>query len=352
MQTQSPSPNASRQTTEDARYRGPVWTLLILAPVIGEVLSGATRLSFLFVLLPEIMVWGGGALLCRELVRRWRAGALSLLLLGLALSVAEEFIIQQTSIAPLPFLGANAEYARYFGINCLYFLFMLGYESLWVVLVPVQVTELCFPSRRSHPWLRTRAIIVTCTCFLIGSILAWYGWTQQARPNLHAAPYRPPAALILLGLGAIAALVFLAWRLRRIAHPGQSITYRSPNPWLIGIVIFVWTTAWWSLMVLIFSPHPAIPAPLALLGATVWACAGFGLAGYWSTGAGWSDTHRFAAAFSATLSCMLPGYLSLAGWTRPDLIFKIAVNFCAVIGFSLLARNIHKRRSDSAVLNT
>ena len=57
------------------RFRGPIWTLVFLAPVIAEVLSGSTRTSILFVLIPEMMVWGVGALLCRELVRRWRADA-------------------------------------------------------------------------------------------------------------------------------------------------------------------------------------------------------------------------------------------------------------------------------------
>src|ERR1700739_275151 len=117
MQTESFAPNTSSIAATSARCRGSIWTLLILAPVISEVLSGSTRLSILFVLIPEIMVWGGGALLCRDLVRRWRAGATSLLLLGLGLSIAEEFIIQQTSIAPLPFHGVNAEYGRYFGVN-------------------------------------------------------------------------------------------------------------------------------------------------------------------------------------------------------------------------------------------
>src|ERR1700727_178034 len=147
------------------RYRGPIWTLLLLAPFIAEVLSGSTRLSFLFVLIPEVMVWGCGALLCRELVRRWRAGATSLLMLGLALSIAEEFIIQQTSIAPLPFPGANANFGRYYGVNWLYLLFMLGFESLWVVLVPVQVVELVFPDHREQPWLRKRGLIATCIAF-------------------------------------------------------------------------------------------------------------------------------------------------------------------------------------------
>ena len=230
MQTESVPANRYLQSPAPTRYRGAIWTLLILAPVIGEVLSGSTRLSILFVLIPEVMVWGGGALLCRELVRRWRGGATSLLLLGLALSIAEEFIIQQTSIAPLPFPGANTAYGRYLGVNWVYLLFMLGFESVWVVLIPVQVTELIFPDRRDQPWLRTRGLIATCIAFLIGSRIAWYGWTQQARPRLHAAPYHPPATLILIGLAAIAALIALAWLLRGYGHSGQIDSRQPANP--------------------------------------------------------------------------------------------------------------------------
>jgi hypothetical protein len=82
----------------------PAFTLLILAPVVAEVLGGATRLSFIFVLIPEIMVWGCGALIAREVVRRWQGGWTSTLLLGLGLSIAEEFIIQQTSLSIALFL--------------------------------------------------------------------------------------------------------------------------------------------------------------------------------------------------------------------------------------------------------
>ena len=90
------------------RWPGPALTLIFLAPLIAEVLSGATRLSYLFVLVPEMMVWGCGALLAREAVRRWRAGWPGLLLLGLGLSIAEEFVIQQTSLAPLPWPGRRS----------------------------------------------------------------------------------------------------------------------------------------------------------------------------------------------------------------------------------------------------
>ena len=110
---------------------GPIVTLLLLSPVIGEVMSGSTRLSYIFALVPEIMVWGCGTLIIREVVRRWQGGWTSLLLLGFGLSVAEEFIIQQTSIAPLPWAGAASVYGRVWGVNWPYFLFMLGYEAVW-----------------------------------------------------------------------------------------------------------------------------------------------------------------------------------------------------------------------------
>src|SRR5690348_10102402 len=80
---------------------GPIVTLLLLAPLIAELLSGATRLSVIYVLIPEIMTWGCGALIIRELVRRWQGGWPSLLLLAPTMAIAEEIIIQQTSLAPL-----------------------------------------------------------------------------------------------------------------------------------------------------------------------------------------------------------------------------------------------------------
>ena len=342
MPTDSVPVKIDAQAATPTRNRAAIWTLLVLAPVIAEVLSGSTRLSILFVLIFEVMVWGGGALLCRELVRRWHAGATSLLCLGLALSIAEEFIIQQTSIAPLPFPGANASYGRYLGINWVYLLFMLGFESVWVVLIPVQVTELLFPSRREQPWLRAGGLIATCVAFLVGAPLAWYGWTQQARPRLHAAPYHPPAILILIGFAAIVALIGLAWLLRNYGHSGQ-LDSRSPaHPWLIGIKAFVFGAAWFGLITLVFVPsNLAVWIPLAV--GITWAVLSFILIRYWSAPTGWRDVHRWALSCGAILGCMVMSDISAAGWTRIDLIGKFVFQICALIGLLLLARRVWLR---------
>ena len=340
---QSESPRVQRRE----RYRAPIWTLLVLAPVIGEVLSGSTRLSVLFVLVPEIMVWGVGALLARELVRRWRGGIPSLLFLGLALSIAEEFVIQQTSLAPLPFPGANAEYGRLLGVNWVYFLFMLGYESVWVVLVPVEVTELIFWERRQQPWLNRGGVIVCCIAFLLGSRIAWYGWTQQALPRMHVAPYHPPMLTIGLGLASIGLLIWLAYAVRGLGHAGRGVTRHTVNPWVAAIPAFIMPMAWWYLMVLVFNPRPGVSAPVALTMGVVWWALAWIVLGRLSKSSRWNERHRWAVAAGCTLACMAPGYISLIGWSRADLVFKIITNVLAVAGLILLGRKVWERKPET-----
>jgi hypothetical protein len=337
-------------TSTVIRYAGPIWTLILLAPIVGELLSGSTRLSFLFAFIPETMVWNCGALLCRELCRRWRAGGASLLLLGLALSMAEEFVIQQTSLAPLPFAGANAWYGRALGVNWLYLLFQLGYESVWVVLVPVAVTELIFPARRSQPWLRTRGFIATCAVFLLGSLAAGYAWIKRARPNLHAAPYQPPLAALAAGVSVIVLLGWMAYTLRRTGQSAeqdinQSGVRRTPkpaNPWLIFFAAFVPGFAWFQLIGLLFTPvrHPVwMPLTLGFLGALLVG----GLFLRWSGAHPWREPQRWSAAFGATLASMSVGYLSTAGWTHADLVFKAVLNGLAFLALLWLGAKVRGR---------
>jgi hypothetical protein len=79
----------------------PALTLAFLAPMLAEVLPGATRFSSIFVFPIEMAVWGGAARhgTCARESRG--LGWWSLIFLRLALSVAEEFLIQQTSVAPM-----------------------------------------------------------------------------------------------------------------------------------------------------------------------------------------------------------------------------------------------------------
>lgn len=322
----------------------PAAALLLLAPVIGELLGGAIRLSYIFALVPAIMVWGCGALMIREVVHRWRGGWTSILVMGLGLSIAWEFIIQQTSLAPLPWLGSTPVYDRVLGINWIWFFFMLGYEAVWIVLVPILLTELIFPQQRDEAWLRPRGMAAAALVFALGSLIMWSLWTQITMPVVfHMPKYQPPLSTLLLGLLAILLLVMVAFALRTLPEGLTVLPRRSPPPWIVGLTAMAFGFPWWVLMALIFAPRPSLPLWLPLIGGSVWAAVAFLVIRRWSRASGWNDRHRWALAFAALLVCILAGFLGSSLWPTIDLVGKVALNAIAVVGMIFLARGIWRR---------
>ncbi|MGB6690572.1 MAG: hypothetical protein WBE76_22270 [Terracidiphilus sp.] len=324
----------------------PSLTVAILSPLIAEVLSGATKFSVLFALVPEILVWGCGALLIREVVRRWRGGWTSMLLLGLGLSIAEEFLIQQTSLAPLPFPGALAHYGRAWGVNWIYFLFMLGYESVWGVLVPVQVAEIFFGSRRHAPWLRNRGLLIAAILFLLGSRIAWYAWIKRVRPVIfHLPPYHPGALIIGSGVFAIALLAILAYFVRRVGTGKPNPAHGAPPPWVVVVLAFVLGCPFYALMGFVFAPQePHVAFGVVMAGGIAWAVLVYLLVGYLTRSAYWSDMHRWALTFGSTLLCMIAGFSGSSGWKPIDFYGKVALNLLAVVAFFLLMSRVRRHQ--------
>jgi hypothetical protein len=322
----------------------PSLTLAILAPLIAEVLSGATKFSVLFALVPEILVWGCGALIIREVVRRWRGGWTSMLLLGLGLSIAEEFVIQQTSLAPLPFPGALAHYGRAWGVNWIYFLFMLGYESVWVVLVPVQVTELLFGNRRHSPWLRNRGLFIAAFLFLIGSRVAWYAWIKRVRPMIfHLPPYHPGARIIGSGVFAILLLSILAYFVRCVENGKPDSAYAAPPTWVVVVLGFVLGCPFYALMGFVFAPEePHVAFGVVMAIGIAWAVLLYLLVGRLTSSANWSDMHRWALTFGSTLLCMVAGFSGSSKWKPIDFYGKAVLNLLAVVAFFLLLSRLRR----------
>ena len=265
-----------------------------------------------------------------------------MLLLGFALSIAEEFIIQQTSIAPLPWLGDTPAYGRVWGVNWPYFLFMLGYEAVWIVLVPVQLTELLFPQRRFECWLRRRGLAMSSGVFLVGAFIAWFLWTQQARPRaFHVPVYHPPATAILAGTLAIALLLVGAHMARR-AFQGP-ISGKAPHAWIVAAGAFLMGLPWYLLMVLVFGPVRQLPLLVPVLAASAWAAAVVYAVKRWSLSSQWQDMHRWALCFGALMVCMAGGFLGAAYWPFMDIMAKVIFNLAAIVSMGCLARRIAKR---------
>ena len=98
---QSPSdvppraPDASRRQ----RWLPPV-TLFLLAPIVAELLAGTMPVWQVGNLLFLLPLYGSGALLIRELVRRRGRGWTSILLLGAAFGIVEEGIASHALFSP------------------------------------------------------------------------------------------------------------------------------------------------------------------------------------------------------------------------------------------------------------
>jgi hypothetical protein len=270
------------------RRRAPVIALLLLAPIVSEVLYGATRLSYIFVLIPEIGAWGCGALMIRYAARRWRLHWLGMLLLALALAIAEECIIQQTSLAPLAG-SPGAEYGRMWGVNWVYLIWALGYESVWVVLAPIQLVDLMFPARREEVWLGAGGFARAAAFFSLASFLAWYTWTQQARPlAFHMPPYNPPLWYIGLAAIAIVALIAAAFRLR---VPRCTALRSAPRPMFVGFAVCLLGTPWGALVVLNYGAAPRVPFGWVIAASVLWVAAAIALMCQWSASSEWQDAH-------------------------------------------------------------
>jgi hypothetical protein len=316
---------------ERFRRCAPALTLLLMAPLVAEVLPGATRFSAIFVLPIETCVWGGGALLIRYVIRRGRLGWLNMLLLALALAIAEECLIQQTSLAPLVIQIKGQVYARALGVNYVYLLWALVYETVFVVFLPVHLVEMIFPKSRGELWIGHAGLVAVGSFFLIGSVLAWYAWTQNARPNVfHVPVFHPPPAAMLVAGAAICILLVAALGPFRAALMPALAPLRTPAPWLLGVAGASWAVLWYGLALLAFGIAPAFPPTVAVaIGLLLTACILFFLP-RWTIDAGWQRRHTYAVIFGTMLGSMAAGFVGFLNAAPADLYFKILVDLLAV----------------------
>jgi hypothetical protein len=331
------------------RRIAPAFALVVLAPLLAEVLPGATRFSSIQVFPVEMTIWGGGAVMIRELVRTRGLGWANLLALALALAVAEECIIQQTSYAPLILYIKGVPWARAFGVNYVYFLWALVYEAVLVVLLPVMLTELLFPARRETGWLSRSGWAVLLVLFALGSLAAWFLWTQIVRVQvLHLGAYTPSPVHLLAGLAAIAALFWAAIGPPRFRLAGLAAPKRPPAPWLVGLAGALWALAWFAIEVLAFGIAPDLP-PAVAVGAGLAICAlMLALVPGWTRHRAWSDRHRAWLIAGTMIATMAIFFQAFVGAAPADLLFKEITNAIAALLFVLLVLRVERRSSAQA----
>ncbi|NMC45766.1 MAG: hypothetical protein GYA52_02950 [Chloroflexi bacterium] len=160
----------------------PALTLLLIAPVFGEVLSTSSPPAEFFkpaVFLIQVGLYGSGALLVRECARRWHKGWISILLLGMAYGIYEEGLVVRSFFDPnWVDIGVLGSYGRLGGINWIWSISLTIFHAVVSIGLPILVVELLFPQHRKEPWLGKTGLVITgvvFACFLFfASLLKLY----------------------------------------------------------------------------------------------------------------------------------------------------------------------------------
>ena len=326
-------------------------TLIFLSPVLAELLMGSTRISNLWVLVPEMAVYGVAALLIREAVRRQHRGWGMILLLGMAYALAEECVILQTSLTPQFFTAGTSSFGWAFGVQWIYLFAMLGYESVYAIVLPIALTELLFPDQRAVPWLSRRGIGIAVVVFILSSVGVWWLWSHGGLPRYGSSTYQIPLLNVGLALLVIGIVVSATLGLRLPTRAIQQATRRAWSPWLVGPIAFTFGLFWWVLVVFAYLPASSLPAfspliPIAI--GLAWAGLALLVVRYLSAANGWQDRHRLALICGAVLASMLGGVLVILVASPLDKLGKLVFDLVALILLACLAWSLRTRRQANA----
>lgn len=345
-------PAATATATPKAwRRAAPVLTLFLMPAIVAELLYGSTPITNPTPLVPEILVYGSAALLIRELVRRRGSSWVAIVLLGMAFAVAEECVILQTSLLPGLFgMDPQHVYGRALGVNWVYLLFLVGYETVWAIVLPIQLVEVIFPDRRDDTWLDGRGLALATTLFVIGSAAAWYSWTHNALQRFPAAQgYRAPVLTVAVALATVAVLMALALVPRWSVRAPRVAARRALRPWLLAMTAFLLGLVWLVLTVTALGVAPSLNPVIPILVALAWAGGTCVLVRRWARASDWRDGHRLALAFGALVASMLEGFLVVGPLGGPvAAVGKLVLNLVGLALLLALAWQT-RRRSRTAV---
>ncbi len=312
----------------------PALALYFLSPIIGALLSGANPPgSFFnpFTLILLLPLYGGGAIICRELTRRWNKGWPTLLTLGAAYGVVADGLMSKSFFDPAMLdAGLVGIGGRWLGVNWAWSLQMVIFHAVFSIAIPVLLVNLIFPARRSEAWVSERTL-----GWLIGLLAP-----AVVLGFLFLTPYRPPLVLYALALALVVLLVAVASQ-----FPTTLVITKNTSvaaPYIFGALGFLATLIFFIVSRIL--PHTFIPAPALIFcmialafyaGKTVLEMSG--------NATRWGTEHQLALAAGALafyivlapLQEWFPGERNTAGMTMVALI--------ASTGLVCLAWLIHVR---------
>ncbi|MCD6576786.1 MAG: hypothetical protein J7K66_02075 [Anaerolineaceae bacterium] len=182
----------------------PIITLMIISPVLGEMISGSSPPSEYFQPIPILlftMLYGIGAVIIREISRRWKKGWVSILLMGMAYGIFEEGIMVRSFFDPgWQDLGELAVYGRWIEVNWIWSIALTIFHAVVSISIPIAITELIFSNKKDILWLSNKEVIIFGIIFLINAPLGTFFGMKITTAGMLA------SVLSIIGL------VFLAYK--------------------------------------------------------------------------------------------------------------------------------------------
>ncbi len=304
----------------------PSAALFLTAPLVAEFLLGnmsITELGLLAILAP---LYGGGAILIREAVRRTGRGWPSIFVLALAYGVLEEAFLMQSLFNP-NFLGQNLHLLDSanipaLGVGVWYTTFVLTLHTVWSISVPIALVESLLPKRADSPWLGRAGFAIITLLFAIACCAIAFS-TMRRDPDhfvLSRAQFAWSAAIVL-------ALIATAFRLPK---PAAKTAGAVPNPWPLGIGSFTFAMgflvvpsswSWWAVIA-----YLALDVTVLLLVLR------------WSRRPGWRPIHKLALAGGAAMAYALHAFVETPSVGHPgttnrigNLIFAALAAICLIV---------------------
>jgi len=316
------------------RRLAPVIGLFLLAPFVGEFLLGNITIGGLLFGVLLAPMYGGGAVLIRELGRRYGSGWPTMALLACAYALIEEGPLDQL-LWNDAYLGVDdfhsATYVPAFGTSVALIQTVIALHAVWSICVPIALIEAFAGDRRSTPWLGRTGLTIVATIYALGAVFVFWGNYSEYRfiaPWFHQ---------IWIGI-AIVGLVVVAFAIRSRRLPPME--GRAPSPWLVGAAALVATSGYW--MASGFNEDPR----REWAGVITWCLVvivGVLMISRWSRQDGWNERHRYALAAGATLTYVwlaFPMPPSDGGSPMLDLVSNVVFGSVAVILLLLAGRAV------------
>jgi len=214
----------------------PAIGLFFLAPFVAEFLLGDMPVTALVAVLMLAPMYGGGAVLIREVCRRRGWGWPGIALLAVGYGLVEEGLATQSLFNP-HYAGKHLlsyGYLPALGIGASWTAFVLTLHTVWSIAVPIALAEL-LSRRRTEPWLGRVGLAVTALLYVLGvAVLAVLTHRQS---GFLATPAQLAGTVV-----AAAVPVAVAVALGRTRRTGTRRAGRPPAPLLLGVLSLVVTS--------------------------------------------------------------------------------------------------------------